>query len=214
MSPLVAIDGPAGSGKSTIAAALASRLGLERLDTGAMYRAVTLLVLRTGTVPFDEGLAVELARTMTLDPGTPTLLNGEDVTEAIRTAEVDRAVSVVAAHPGVRHELVRRQREWAEEHGGGVVEGRDIGSVVFPEADVKVFLTADPAVRARRRVSQRAGLGEWDKPESVELDDLVRRDSHDSSRASSPLTVPEGAVVIDSSELSVDEVVDEVLRQL
>lgn len=200
MSPLVTIDGPAGSGKSTVAAALASRLGVERLDTGAMYRAVTLLVLRSGTDAADGPAVARLAREMSLELGQNVILDGEDVTSEIRSAAVDGAVSVVASHADVRAELVRRQREWARQRGAGVVEGRDIGSVVFPDADVKIFLTADPIERARRR--------------QVHETALERRDSLDSSRETSPLVVPEGAIVVDSTSLSVDEVVEEVLSCL
>lgn len=210
---LIAIDGPAGAGKSTIARTLAERLSLARLDTGAMYRAVTLLVLEAGGDPTSPEPATELARAMSLDLDDTVLLNGRDVTTAIRSKEVDAAVSAVSAHPAVRSELVARQREWAKRHGGGVVEGRDIGSVVFPEADLKVFLTAAPAVRAKRRVRERAGHT-GDEEGATELTELVRRDDLDSTRPVSPLGVAEGALVVDSTHLSVDEVVDEVLRHL
>ncbi len=216
MSLLVAIDGPAGSGKSTIAAALAERLGLARLDTGAMYRAVTLLVLRQGVDPENGEAAARLARDMDLDVGDHVRLDGEDVTLAIRSGEVDGAVSEVAAHPAVRAELVRRQREWGERHGGGVVEGRDIGSVVFPTADLKIYLTAEPEERARRRVDQQRQLAPSPRgTESFEaVADLERRDTLDSGRAISPLQVAEDAIVVDSTHLTVDEVVEEVLRHL
>jgi cytidylate kinase len=220
VSPLVAIDGPAGSGKSTIAAALAERLGLARLDTGAMYRAVTLLVLREGVDPGDGAAAARLARGVDLEVGDRVLMGGEDVTLAIRGEDVDAAVSRVAAHPEVRAELVRRQREWGERHGGGVVEGRDIGSVVFPHADVKIYLTAEPEERARRRVDQRRQLGGAVPTAAERMDvsdavtDLTRRDALDSGRAVSPLQVAEDAIVVDSTDLTVDEVVEEVLRHL
>jgi cytidylate kinase len=212
MSLLVAIDGPAGSGKSTIAAAVAARLGVERLDTGAMYRAVTLLVLRAGADPSDAATATRLARSMRIELGERVTLDGEDVTEAIRTEAVDEAVSVVSAHPGVRAELVRRQREWRDLHGGGVVEGRDIGSVVFPDADLKVYLTAEPTERARRRAGQRPGATRGAPEHSVA--ELVRRDTLDATRRASPLQVAEGAIVVDSTGLTVDEVVEEVLSHL
>lgn len=222
MSLLIAIDGPAGSGKSTIAAAVALRLGLERLDTGAMYRAVTLLVLRGGADPSDASTAGRMARDMSLSVGAHVILDGEDVTDAIRSEAVDAAVSAVSAHPGVRAELVRRQRQWRDEHGGGVVEGRDIGSVVFPEAHLKVYLTADPLERARRRSVQRSAAGATGaaagaaSPRGPDhaVADLVRRDSSDSTRAASPLQVADGAIVVDSTGRSVDEVVEEVLGHL
>jgi len=206
---VIAIDGPGGSGKSTVAEAVARRLGLERLDTGAMYRAVTLLVLRSGADPGDAGAATGLARSMELAVGERVLLDGEDVTEAIRTAEVDRAVSAVSAHPAVRRELVRRQRAWVAEHGGGVVEGRDIGSVVFPEADLKIFLTAEPSERARRRAGQ-AGATDVVSTGAA----LAARDHHDSSRPASPLVVAEDAIVVDSTDKPIEEVVEEVISKL
>lgn len=211
---LIAIDGPAGAGKSTIARALAERLDLARLDTGAMYRAVTLLVLEAGGDPHSDEPATRLARDMTLDLGERVLLNGRDVTAAIRSAAVDAAVSAVSSHPSVREELVSRQRRWAAQHGGGVVEGRDIGSVVFPDADLKVFLTAAPAVRAGRRVRERGESPEGEGREQTELAEIVRRDGLDSSRPVSPLEIAEGALIVDSTDLGVDEVVEEVLRNL
>jgi len=214
---VIAIDGPAGSGKSTIARAVAERLGLARLDTGAMYRAVTLLALRDGIDLGDEEAAAELARAMDLrlgegggpGGGDDVMLGQEDASVAIRSPEVDAVVSVVAAHPAVRHVLVERQREWVAEHGGGVVEGRDIGSVVFPDAQLKVYLTASADERARRRMEQAAaGVGE------VISGGLHRRDHLDSTRAISPLVVPEGAVVVDSTGRTIDDVVGEVLSHL
>lgn len=190
---VVAIDGPVGSGKSTVAQAVAVRLGLDFLQTGAMYRAVALALLRRGD---EEAAAV--ARAVVIDVADRVTLDGEDVTDQIRSPDVGRAVSGVAADPGVRAELVRLQREWATAHGGGVVEGRDIGSVVFPDAALKVFLTATPEERARRRDDESA-------------DDVRRRDLIDSTRAVSPLVVAEGAVVVDSTGRGVDEVVDEIV---
>lgn len=213
---LVAIDGPAGAGKSTVARAVAARLGLERLDTGAMYRAVTLLVLREGADPSDAGAAARLAREMSLVvDGDEVRLAGEDVTLAIRALDVDAAVSAVAAHAAVREELVARQRAWAAAHGGGVVEGRDIGSVVFPSADLKVYLTADEAERARRRREQdgRAGAPDPGAVQAVQAE-LARRDGLDAGRAVSPLLVADGAVVVDSTGKTIEEVVDEVVSGL
>jgi cytidylate kinase len=198
MGVVIAIDGPGGSGKSTVAKALAERLGCERLDTGAMYRAVTLLALRAGTSLSDSAALGELARSMDYQGGSVVCLNEEDVSVAIRTPAVDTNVSQVAAHPAVRRELVERQRAWVAEHGGGVVEGRDIGSVVLPDADLKIYLTANADERARRRAD----------PE------LARRDALDSGRVASPLVVPDGSVVIDSTDRSVGQVVEEVLSHL
>jgi cytidylate kinase len=211
---VIAIDGPAGSGKSTLARAVAERLGYRHLDTGAMYRAVTLLALRAGVVSDGEACAT-LARDMTLEVDGIVLLNGEDVTAAIRSPEVDAAVSEVAAHRAVRTELVARQRQWAAESGDVVIEGRDIGSVVFPDARLKVYLTAHPHERARRRAEQllppRAG-GPVAVAEAAAA--LSKRDDLDSSRAASPLLVPDGAIVVDSTGRAVDEVVEEVLSYL
>jgi cytidylate kinase len=213
MNPLIAIDGPAGSGKSTIARAVATRLGLSHLDTGAMYRAVTLLVLEAALALDDGEGAARLAREMDLECNERVVVNGRDVTAEIRTPAVDGAVSRVAAHPAVRRELVARQREWGRVHGGGVVEGRDIGTVVFPGADLKVYLTADPLERARRREAQ-LSVGDEQLPSQAVAAELSRRDSLDSSRAASPLLVAEDAVVVDSTHLSVDDVVEEVLSHL
>jgi cytidylate kinase len=211
---IIAIDGPAGSGKSTLARAVAEHLGCRHLDTGAMYRAVTLLALRSG-VTGDAEAAAALAREMTLAVNGVVVLDGEDVTAAIRTPEVDAAVSEVSAHPAVRSELVARQRRWAAESGGAVVEGRDIGSVVFPDARLKVFLTAHADERARRRAEQLASV-ERDDPVATgdAVAAIARRDGLDSSRAISPLVVPDGAIVVDSTGRPVADVVEEVLSYL
>lgn len=218
---VVAIDGPAGSGKSTVARAVAERLGLARLDTGAMYRAVTLLALRRGVDLSNEEAAAGLAQQMDLrlgegggpGGGDDVVLGSEDVSVAIRSPEVDAAVSAVAALPAVRRVLVQRQREWVAEHKGGVVEGRDIGSVVFPDALLKVYLTASADERARRRMEQAAAEAAADVDETVS-GGLRRRDHLDSTRSASPLVVPEGAVVVDSTGRTVDDVVGEVLSYL
>lgn len=209
---VVAIDGPAGAGKSTLAAALADRLGLDRLDTGAMYRAVAYSALRKGLDPADEEAVARLARGMVLEVAERVIVNGDDATAAIRTPEVDAAVSVVAANPEVRKELVGRQRRWVGERGGGVVEGRDIGAVVLPDADLKVYLTASSHERARRRAMQRG----TDDVSSV-VKAIKRRDELDSTRASSPLRGPEvaasDAILIDSTDRDVDSVLEEVLAR-
>lgn len=211
---VIAIDGPAGSGKSSVAQALAVRLGLEYLDTGAMYRAVTFAVLRAGGDPSDDGFTAAVARTIDVRvSGERVLVDGVDATVEIRGRSVDRAVSVVAANAEVRAEMVARQREWARRRGGGVVEGRDIGTVVFPEADLKVYLKADPDVRALRRARQSRVL---DRPvddravESVAAE-LARRDTIDSTRRAAPLSVASDAVVIDTTEKTFDETIEQIL---
>ncbi len=202
----ITIDGPGGSGKSTVARALAAHLGWERLDTGAMYRAVALGALRRKVDAGDEAGLTAIARAMDLEVGESVRLDGEDVTTAIRSAEVDAIVSSVAQHPEVRRELVRRQQAWVAARDHGVLEGRDTGSVVVPDADLKVYLTARQEVRARRRGAQQQGQS-LDAHSAA----LAHRDRTDAGRADSPLVVPEGALVVDSSDLEVDEVVDVVL---
>ena len=156
--PIIAIDGPAGAGKSTIAKALAERLGLRYLDTGAQYRAITFAALQRGLTLSDTDSVASFARSVSLEVDTHgVFVDGQDATSAIRTAAITAAVSAVASNSGVRDELRRRQREWAQQHGGGVIEGRDIGSVVFPDADLKLYLTASPRVRAERRVAEAGG---------------------------------------------------------
>ena len=209
--PVIAIDGPAGAGKSTVADKVAQRLGLRRLDTGAMYRAVTLRALDEGVDIHDAEACAALAREMDLTVGERVVLGGRDVTEDIRLPRVTEAVSVVSAHPEVRAELVGRQRAWTATNGGGVVEGRDIGSVVLPDADLKIFLTADSAERAWRRAAEQ---GAAPHEVAATAESLRRRDEHDSSRAASPLVVAPDAVVIDSTGRSVESVVEEVLSRL
>lgn len=206
---VVAIDGPAGSGKSTVARRVAERLGLAYLDTGAMYRSVAFAALQRSIDPADAKAVAELARRVALEIGPVVRVDGEDATAAIRNPEVTRAVSAVAANPEVRAEMVRRQREWVQLHDGAVVEGRDIGSVVFPGAELKVFLTADDEERARRRSQEVLDLDH-----DTVAADMARRDLLDSTRTASPLTVAQDAVVIDTSGRSIEEVVEEVLAQL
>ncbi len=207
---MIAIDGPAGSGKTTVARALADRLSLEYLDTGAMYRAVAFAVLRRGVNPdeFEQVARVAASMELTLDGGY-CLVDGVDATVDIRGSEVTRVVSIVSAIPGVRTEMVDRQRAWVAARGGGVIEGRDIGSVVFPDADAKVYLTASANVRARRRSDQ-------DDAGDVEAvaADIRRRDEADSDRRASPLVRADGAVEIDTTTLGVDETVDRILGLL
>lgn len=204
---VIAIDGPAGAGKSTVGRAVAARLGLEYLDTGAMYRAVTFAALRRGIDPADADDVASLADAveMTLD-GSSVVVDGVDATVEIRGREVTAAVSAVAANARVRSELVRRQRAWVATHGGGVVEGRDIGSVVFPDATLKLFVTASPRVRAERRVAEIGG-----DVADVEAS-IIERDRKDSTRADSPLTETSDAVTVDTTGLSIDEVVARVLE--
>ena len=209
----VAIDGPAGAGKSTLAVNLAKHLGLERLDTGAMYRAVAWAALDRGVDVSDRQAVAALARVLEIDVDHGVTVDGADATRAIRTSSVDAAVSAVAANPEVRTELVRRQREWVERHGGGVVEGRDIGTVVLPGADLKVYLTASANERAKRRAEER---NDRRSVEQVEAD-LKRRDRLDSTRTDSPLPAPGQAadvVVVDSTHKSAASILEEVLRCL
>lgn len=213
MSRVVAIDGPAGSGKSTVARAVAARLGLEVLDTGAMYRAVTLAVLDRGLDTADAGACGRVAAEVRIDLGATVCLDGRDVTGEIRSPEVTAAVSEVSAHPSVRRELVARQRAWARDHGGAVVEGRDIGTVVFPDATVKVFLTASDLERARRRAGDEAVADRRTDVDSVRAD-LARRDAHDAQRAASPMVAAADAVTIDSTDRTVDEVVEAITAEL
>jgi CMP/dCMP kinase len=206
---VVAIDGPAGAGKSTVGRAVARRLGLEYLDTGAMYRAVTFAALRRGVPVHDAEAVSELAAEVELDvDGGVVLVDGVDATREIRSREVTEAVSTVAANSGVRAELVRRQRAWVDARGGGVLEGRDIGSVVFPDAALKLFVTASPRVRAERRVAELGG--DVDDIESS----IIERDRKDSTRSDSPLLEADGAVVVDTTGLTVDEVVDRIIAMV
>jgi len=206
---VVAIDGPGGSGKSTVARAVAAALDLDHLDTGAMYRAVTLEAIRRG-VPADAEAALSaLADSLEIVVAERVLIDGADVTEEIRGDDVNAQVSVVAANPGVRTSLVRRQRAWVADRGAGVVEGRDIASVVLPDAEVKVYLTASEAERARRRAEEQ-GLGSPDPLEAARAS-ITARDSLDSTRADSPLVVADGAVVIDSTDRSPASVIAEIL---
>ncbi len=206
---LIAIDGPGGAGKSSVAAALAERLGIERLDTGAMYRAVTLSALRRGIATSDGEKLGALARDLDLEVGACVRVDGEDVTVAIRAPAVDAAVSAVAAQAPVRAALVARQRAWVAERHSGVVEGRDIGTVVLPDAPVKVFLTAAPEERARRRaLDQETEAGPTDLAAVAAA--IRVRDRRDSTRAVSPLVPAADAVVIDSTGRSIESIVEEI----
>jgi cytidylate kinase len=206
---VIALDGPSGTGKSTVARRLAERLRVRYLDTGAMYRAATVAVLRAAAA-LDDGVAitrvVEAAKIeISTDPGgVSVLLDGEPVDEQIRTGETTTAVSAVSAVPAVRALLVAAQRELIGD-GGIVVEGRDIGSVVWPTARPKVYLTASAETRARRRA------GELGTDVTAVAADIARRDGLDSSRAASPLTRSDDAIVLDTTDLDIDQVVDRLV---
>ena len=215
---VVAVDGPGGSGKSTVARALARRLGLRYLDTGAMYRAVTWLALQRRVDIEDAEAVAELAERALLcvgtDPDAPEIsIDGTDVAAEIRTRPVTSAVSAVSAVPALRRRLVDKQRALIQaDRAGIVVEGRDIGTVVFPDAPLKVFLTASTEVRAQRRSDE---IGEeGDEAVAQTMAELGRRDALDSGRAASPLMQAQDAVVVDSTDMSVDAVVDQIVAEL
>jgi CMP/dCMP kinase len=213
---VVAVDGPAGTGKSSVSRALARALGARYLDTGAMYRIVTLAVLRGGIDPADAAAVGAIVGTVQLSVGYDAdvdrcYLAGEDVSEEIRSDDVTRAVSAVSSVPAVRARLVALQRELAAGQGNIVVEGRDIGTVVLPDAPVKIFLTASAETRAQRRNDQNVSAGLADDYEGV-LADVRRRDHLDSTRAVSPLRAAEDAVIIDTSDMTEAEVIDHLLE--
>jgi cytidylate kinase len=212
----VAVDGPAGTGKSSVSRGLARSLGARYLDTGAMYRIVTLSVLRAGLDLGDPAAIAAAASDVELavgfDPGEDrSYLGGEDVSVEIRGDEVTKAVSAVSAVPAVRTRLVQLQRELATGPGNVVVEGRDIGTVVLPDADVKIFLTASAETRARRRNDQNIANGLSDDYEGV-LADVQRRDYLDSTRAVSPLRAADDALVVDTSDMTESEVIANLLE--
>ncbi len=211
---IIAIDGPAGAGKSTVARELARRLGYRLLDTGALYRAVTLAALRSGLDPSDEervgALAEGLELRLDVEDGTLRVrLGRDDVTALIRGPDVSTAVSVVAALPRVRAAMVPRQRAFADGARGVVAEGRDIGTVVFPDADVKFYLDADPAERARRRASERGGQ---DVAEVAR--EIAERDRRDGTRSVSPLRPADDAVHVDTTGRTADEVVARLVERV
>jgi len=214
-APIVAIDGPAGAGKSTVARQLARRLGFTIIDTGAIYRSVALAALKAG-IPWDDdqrlGKLLDEGLGLTFD-GERVLLRGEDVTEAIRTPEITRGASVVSARPVVRQKLLQLQRDLGRSAPrGAVLEGRDIGTVVFPDAQVKFFLTASDAARARRRHAELADKG-LQVPLDEVLTDQRRRDKDDTERSIAPLRAAPDAVVIDTTGLDLDEVVERCYRE-
>jgi len=212
---VIAIDGPAGAGKTTTARHLAARLGFTYLDTGAMYRTLTHWALQHGVSPSDgprleaaaRGMKIEFARG---DSGSRVLMDGRDVTTAIRTPEVTRHVSEVSAHKGVREAMVARQRQFGRE-GSVVAEGRDTTTVVFPQAAIKVFLTASVKDRAARRFKEMLAQGVATTLDA-QIADIERRDAHDSGREHSPLARAADAVLVDTSDMTVDEQVDTIIR--
>lgn len=208
---LIAIDGPSGVGKSTTAKAVARALGWDYLDTGGMYRCAALVALRAGLAPGAAELPDRIAGSVIQQDGTRFLLDGEDVSEAIRTPEVSRLASPVSADPRVRELLVEQQRRLGA-RGRWVVDGRDIGTVVFPEACCKVFLTASPEARARRRYLELQAKGQTPEFAAV-LADLAERDHRDSTRDVAPLRPAEDATIFDSSDLSLEQVVGAVLER-
>jgi cytidylate kinase len=220
--PIVAIDGPAGAGKSTVARRLADRLGFTLVDTGALYRAVALAARRAGVAWDDEVKVVEVARrveasrSLELVPdaekGVRVMLDGEDVSDAIRTADMGMGASRVSAMGGVRAALLDLQRQ-AGEKGGVVLEGRDIGTVVFPDAEVKFFLTASPEVRARRRYDELIERGQKVDYEAT-LAEVKARDENDTNRPIAPLRRADDAVFVDSSGRAVDEIVAEMAHRV
>lgn len=211
----VAIDGPAGAGKSTVAKRVAMALGFTLVDTGAIYRAVALLAARAGVALNDEAGLAQLVAGLDIafrfeDGINHVFLGGEDVSEAIRAPEISMAASTVSARPVVRAGLLDLQRRLAGA-GGAVLEGRDIGTVVFPNAPVKIFLDATPEVRAQRRYDELVGKGEQATYRSV-LDDVMRRDAQDAGRDVAPLAAADDAVIVDSTSMSIDDVVARVVR--
>ncbi len=214
---IIAIDGPSGAGKSSVSVEVARELGFSCLDTGAMYRSIAWQALQDGIALDDADALGEVARTHEIEfahePGNPkpmgVSIGGVDVTSAIRTAEIDRAVSPVSAVPAVREALVAQQQRIGRA-GDYVVEGRDIGTVVFPDAEVKVFLTASDEARARRRVLQNEERGVGSTDFQTVLADIIRRDELDSSRAASPLRPADDAVHIDSSDMTMQQVIDQI----
>ncbi|MDP1878889.1 MAG: (d)CMP kinase [Actinomycetota bacterium] len=217
--PVIAVDGPAGSGKSSVCRGVAARLGLRYLDTGAMYRAMTWAMLEAGVDPDDpQSVAAHapgVSVTSGTDPAAPTIhVDGIDVAGPIRGEAVTGAVSAVSAVPAVRDLLVRVQREEvmaATATGAGiVVEGRDITTVVLPDADLKVFITADPGVRALRRAAEDAGRGSAAGDVARTHTSILERDAKDTSRAASPLSLAHDAVLVDTTDMTLDEVIDHV----
>jgi cytidylate kinase len=208
---VIAIDGPSGAGKGTVARAVAGRLGYRHVDTGAMYRAVAWKASRDGIDLADELAVAGLGQRAAFDlEEGRVVIDGHDVAAAIRTPEIDKAATIVARHPAVRRVLVERQRALGS-NGAVVMEGRDIGTVVFPDADLKIYLDASPEERARRRAADPAHASSKGTQLSDVATALAERDRSDSTRATSPLAVAPDAVIIDTTDLSVSDVIDKVI---
>lgn len=213
MSYVITIDGPAGAGKSSVAKDIAARLGIKYLDTGAIYRAIALILHESEVEPVDDDIMREaLGKITIILKDKAVLVNGFDVTGEIRTPEVDALASVYSAIPSVRKALLGLQKE-QEKHGSIVAEGRDVGSVVFPNARVKFFLTASPEARAERRYRERIAKGKPADYDTI-LKSIIERDKNDSNRDVSPLTVPENAVYVDTSDMTEVEAVDFILAKI
>ena len=214
---IIAIDGPSGAGKSSVSRAVASRLGFSCLDTGAMYRSIAWKALQEGVDLSDDEALGRIACTCKIsfghEPGDPApryvYVDGEDVTTLIRTAQIDQSVSRVSSVPQVRKALVAQQQRIGSE-GNYVVDGRDIGTVVFPEAELKIFMTASPEVRAKRRVGQNKRRGVSNLNYEEVLADIIARDEQDANRAESPLRAAEDAVLVDTSDITFDQSVERV----
>ena len=210
MSYIITIDGPAGAGKSSVSKAVARELGINYLDTGAIYRAIALILYESEVRAVDDYIMREALSKIKIElRGKEVLVNDFDVTGEIRTPMVDELASMYSAVPSVRKALLSLQKE-QEKHGSFVAEGRDVGSVVFPEAKVKFFLTASPEARAKRRYAERISKG---KPADYDeiLKAIIERDRNDSTREVSPLTIPEGAIFVDTSDMTEDEAVNFIL---
>lgn len=211
----IAMDGPAGSGKSTIAQRLAETLDYLYLNSGSMYRAMTLLALREGEDPANVSALIQLAKNCRIDfsnNGKTTLLNGEDVSDALRTPEIDRAIADIAKIPDIRREMVRQQRRIGE-NGGIIVEGRDVTTVVFPEADLKFYISASVEERAKRRFTEQQAKDIETTLERVEQE-IRERDQMDESREHSPLQTAEDAIVVDTTSMTINQAVEFVLNRV
>ena len=211
----IAMDGPAGSGKSTIAQRLAEKLDYLYLNSGSMYRAMTLLSIREGEDPTDVPMLTKLAKNCQIDfidNGKTTLLNGEDVSDFLRTPEIDRAIVNIAKIPQVRHEMVKQQRRIGE-RGGIIVEGRDVTTVVFPDADLKFYINASVEERAKRRFAEQKAKGVETTLDRVEQE-IRQRDQTDESREHSPLRTAEDAIVVDTTSMTISQAVNFVLNRV